>query len=460
MKRFVSIVLILAVMIGGSWAGYQFFAQAKEPQTPNWESVVVTRGTIVSTVSATGNIEPAARVLLSFKGAGRVAEVLVQEGQVVKAGDILARLETAELQLALAQAETGLSISQAQLSRLQNTKASESDVAAAQAALASAQAAYQELLKGPSEDELSAASGTVERSRLIRDQAQAAYDQVAHMPNVAMLPQSMQLQQATLDLSLAETNYRLAVRGPTEAQKSAARAQVAQAQASLDRLLKGPAAEDLEIARAQVRQAEGALEQARLALAGAELAAPFDGVVSTLNAKAGELTSGALPALELADLSGFHITVNVDEIDVGAVAVGQEATISLDALSDLELSGHVASIAPTASLQTGVISYGLRIDIDPSDAPLRSGMSATARIIAAQATDVLILPNRLIRLDRSEGKAYVDRLEGGVPVRVEITLGMRNEQQSEILAGLNEGDEVVLVQVGSLDQLRQTFGPQ
>jgi HlyD family secretion protein len=460
MKRFLIVCLVLAVVIGGSWFGYQRFAQAKEPEAPDWETVVVTRGTIISTVSATGNIEPASRVLLSFKSPGRVADVLAQEGQEVKAGDLLARLEAAELELALAQAETGVTISQAQLSRLENSRPSASDVAAAEAALASAQAAYQELLAGPGKDELDAARGTVERALLVRDQAQAAYDQVAHLPNVGMLPQSLQLQQATLDYSLAETNYRLAVKGPSEAQKSAARAQVAQAQASLDRLQQDPAAEDVQIARAQVDQAGVGVEQARLALAGTELRSPFDGVISALNVQAGELTSGALPAVELADLSGFHITVNVDEIDVGAVAVGQEASITLDALADLELAGHVSSIAPTASLETGVISYRLRIDIDPSDAPLRSGMSATARIIAAQATDVLVLPNRLIRLDRSNGKAYVDRLEGGVPVRVEIIMGMRNEQQSEIVSGLQEGDEVVLQQASSLDQLRQTFGPQ
>lgn len=457
MKRSVIIILILAAIIGGGLYGYRLYAQ-EEPETPEFETMVVERGTILSTVSASGTIEPEARVLLTFKGSGRVAEVLVQEGQAVRAGQVLARLETDELELALARAEAGLAISRARLAQLE-AGPDPSELAAAEAALASAQAAYRELLQSPSEDELKVARGNVERARLALEQAQAAYDQVAHLPNVAMLPQSLQLQQATLEYELAQANYRIATRGPTEAQKMAALAQIAQAQATVDRLKKGASPEELEVARAQVRQSEVAVEQARLALEGATLTAPFDGVVTAVNVKAGELTSGARPAFELTDLSRFHIDAHVDEIDIGAVEVGQRANISLDALPNVQLGGRVVAIAPTATMETGVISYRVRIDIDPSDAPLRAGMSATARIITARAENVLMVPNRFIQIDRENDKAYVERVEGGIPVRVEIQIGLRNEQQSEVVAGLKEGDVLALRQVSSLERLRQSFGP-
>ena len=458
MKRFVIIVLILAVIIGGGLYGYRLYAQEKQPEAPDFETVVVERGTILSTVSASGTIEPEAQVLLSFKSAGRVAEVLVQEGQEVRAGDVLARLETAELELALAQAEAGLAISRARLAQAE-AGPDPSELAAAEAALASAQAAYRELLKGPSEDELKVAQGNVERARLALEQAQAAYDQVAHLPNVAMLPQSLQLQQATLEYELAQANYRIATRGATEAQKAAALAQIAQAQATVDRLKKGASPEELEVARAQVRQSEVALEQARLALEGATLTAPFDGVITAVNIKAGELASSARPAIELTDLSRFHIDVYADEIDIGALRVGQQANISLDALPDVQLTGRVVAIAPTASVETGVISYRVRIDIDPTEAPLRAGMSATANIITARAENVLVVPNRLIQIDRQNDKAYVERVEDGVPVRVEVQIGMRNEQQSEILAGLEEGDVLAIRKMSTRERLRQSLGP-
>jgi HlyD family secretion protein len=457
MKRFLIITVVLVVVVGGSLYGYEVLGQAKEPPPPDYDTMVVQRGTVVSTVSATGSIEPEARVVLSFKSAGRVTEVLVEQGERVQAGDLLAHLEDAELRLALAQAEVGVTISKAQLEKAQ-VEPNASDLAAAEAALASAQAAYRELLKGPGEDELAMANGNVERARLARDQAQAAYDLVSHLPNVGMLPQSLQLQQATLEYELAQVNYRLSTRGATDAQLMAAQAQVAQAQASLDRLRQGLSDEDLSIAEAQVRQAEVAVEQARLTLEGTRLVAPHDGVVTAVNVRAGELTAG-MPAFEMTDLSRFHITVNVDEIDIGALDVGQEATVSLDALPDAEISGRVTSIAPTANLATGVISYQVRIDLDPTAARLRAGMSATASIITARADGALIVPNRLIQVDRANDRAFVERVEDGLPVRVEIRMGMRNEQQSEVTAGLQEGDVLAIRQASSLDRLREAFGP-
>jgi len=106
-----------------------------------------------------------------------------------------------------------------------------------------------------------------------------------------------------------------------------------------------------------------------------------------------------------------------------------------------------------------VISYRLRIDLEPTNAPLRSGMSAMASIITARADNVLVVPNRLIQIDRQNDRAYVERVEEGLPVRVEIQIGMRNEQQSEVVAGLEEGDVLAIRQVSSLEQLRETFGP-
>ena len=88
--------------------------------------------------------------------------------------------------------------------------------------------------------------------------------------------------------------------------------------------------------------------------------------------------------------------------------IGQQASISLDALPETELAGEVTSIASKANLVTGVISYQMRIDIDPTDAPLRVGISATASIITAIAEDALVVQNRLIEIDRENDRAYVE----------------------------------------------------
>ena len=134
MRRVVIILIVLAVLVGGSLLVFRYTSQAKEPPAPDYEVIKVDDGDMISTVSATGTIQPEDDVSLIFKAAGRVGEVLVKEGDSVTAGQVLARLETSDLDLAQAQAEIGLSISQAQLAKLKDA-ASESDVAAARAAV-------------------------------------------------------------------------------------------------------------------------------------------------------------------------------------------------------------------------------------------------------------------------------------------------------------------------------------
>lgn len=484
MRRIVPIVGVLALVVGGSLGIYYFTSQAKEPAAPDYETLQVSRGNLVSTVSATGAIEPEGQVSLIFRGAGRVGEVLAREGDAVTAGQVLARLESDDLDLALAQAETALVISQAQLERLR-TPVDEVDVAAAaaavasaeasvesaQAALASAEAASRDLQTGASEDQKRAAAATLERARVVRDQAQAAYDQIAGQPNAGMMPQSLQLQQATIDYETAAANYRIATAQATAAQLAAARAQIAQAkaaaaqaqaslaqaQSNLAKLRRGPNDSDLAIAEAQVTQGELSVQQARLSRTNSELVSPADGTVTELNIAVGELPSAGRPAAVITDLSRFHINIDVDEVDIGKLQQGQAVRVTLDALPDAQLLGHIDSIAPTPTSSGGTVSYQVNVVIDESNVDLRSGLSATASVVTQELQDVLIIPNRSIQIDRSTGRAYVEKLVDGVPTRTEVQLGARNEQFSQVLGGLNEGDALAIRTGTGLERLRTTM---
>jgi HlyD family secretion protein len=146
--------------------------------------------------------------------------------------------------------------------------------------------------------------------------------------------------------------------------------------------------------------------------------------------------------------------VLVDEIDVRLVEEGQPVSIIVDALPDDELTGRITEIAPTAENIDGVVAYQVTIVPDPTDAPLRAGMSATAVITTTQMDNALTLPNRFIQLDRDTGQAYVYRLENGQPVLTEVRLGLRNERSSQILDGVVEGDEVALIAESQQQQLR------
>lgn len=483
MRRILITLLLLALLGAGGWFGYQQYQQRQAEQTalPTYETVAVQRGTIASTVSATGNIEPEAQVSLTFRSAGRIDKVLSSPGQTVEAGQVLAELETTELTLALAQAKISQEISEAQLAKLETPPSAEdiaaaqaavvvaqTNVASAEAALASAQAGYRQLLAGPSAAQQTVNLAQVRQAEANLKQAQQAYNEVKNQPNIGMLPQSAQLEQATVSFEVARAQAALTEEGPDQAQVAGALNQIAQAQSGLRQaqssvitaqnnlrtLLDGPNVEDLRIARAQVRQAELNALQAQYSLTNGQLVAPFHGVVSQVNIRQGELSGGQLAAIVLTDVDQFHMTVLVDEIDVRQIAVGQAARLSVDALPDHDLTGRVTEISPVANDVAGVIAYEVTIVPDPSDAPLRAGMSATAIITTAQVDNVVLLPNRYIQLDRETDQAFVYRLVNGAPALQEVELGLRNERESQILAGLTDGDSVALITASSGERLR------
>ena len=468
--RRILIVLIVVAIVGvvGVWVYRNYYAQAQEPQEER-EEVVVEAGTLTSLVNATGTILPEKQTTLSFKTPGRVAQVLVEEGQVVEAGEELARLEgddlefaVAQARLAVTQAELALASAQAQLLRAQRP-AADYDLAAAEAALESAKATYRKLLAGPSEEEIQVARANLDQARVSLDQAQAAYDQVADRPDVALLPQAAQLQQATIAYNVAKANFELTMREPSEAEIASARSAIEQAQASVKRLQEGASDEDLLVAQLAVEQAQASLDQARLSLAQAEhnleatvLTAPHDGTVTLVGVKEGEM-SGGQPAFVLTDLSGYHVDVIVDEIDIGRVQEGQAVTITLDALPGETLGGHVDRIAETAQLDSGVVTYKVTVNLSPDPAPLRAGMTANVDIVTERRQDVLLVPNRFVRIDRATGQAFVDKAVGEGIQSVEIQIGLRDETYSEVLAGLEEGDVVVLIKQSSREQLQRAM---
>jgi HlyD family secretion protein len=461
--RILALIAVVVTVVGcsapqGASGIRGIFGGAGGAAEPDYEVVVVKRGDIASTVSATGTVLPEREAALSFQLSGTIADVPVELGDEVEAGQLLAQLDTTDLDLALQQADIALRQAQIQMRQLDEGP-SASDLAAAEAALTSAQAAYEQLLKGSDKDQLAAARASVEQARVALEQAQQAYDKIKDVPGAGMLPQSQQLQQATINYETAQAQYRVTARGANQAQLAQAQAQIAQAQAALDKLKKGATTEQQEIAQAAVDQAQVAQEQARRRLVNTRLTAPWSGVLTAVNAVQGTLAQPGAPAFQLADLSRFHIDVQADEVDIANLAEGQPVTIEVDALPDQKLTGAVASIAPTAQIgATTGTTYKVRIDIDPTDLALRAGMSATATITSSARDNVLLVPNRAVQRNRESGRTFVERLVEGVPQQVEIRLGLRDEQQSEVRAGLEEGDEIAIRKVSSLQRLQDSFG--
>ena len=487
MKRLLIAVIVIAVIGAAGWFGFQQFQERRAAldEQPSYETVTIERGSISSTVSATGSIEPEAEIALSFRASGRVEQVLVSVGQPVEVGQLLAQLDVTDAALALEQADVSLQITRAQLDKLEkppsdsdiiaaqaNVTVAQASVASSEASLASAQASYRQLLAGASAAELAVQEAQVRQAAVNVRQAQSAYDQIKTAPDAGASSQAVQLEQTTISYEVAQAQLVLTQEGADEAQIAASLAQIAQAelgvrqarsnllvaQDTLNALLEGPGAEDLEISRAQVRQAELSKLQAEVSLNSSMLYAPINGVISQVNLRQGELYGGsALPAIVLTDLNSFHMTVLVDEIDVRQVQIGQTVRLSLDALPDADIAGQLTKVSPTARDVGGVVAYEVEIVPDTTDAQLRAGMSATAIITTAQVDNILRVPNRYIQLDRESGRAFVQKIISGVPTLQEIEMGLRNDRFTQVLAGLGDADEIALIRTSSEDQLRSAI---
>ena len=149
------------------------------------------------------------------------------------------------------------------------------------------------------------------------------------------------------------------------------------------------------------------------------------------------------------------MTVGVDEMDVGWLAVGQTAQVTLDALPDVEITGRVERIAPAATVDAGgVVYYDTIIELDPTDVAIRADMTANVTIVVEELTDVLMIPTWVVRVDDA-GQTYVNQQVGDEIVRVDAELGVRHGGFAQVLNGLSEGDEAIWVQESSFG-----FGPQ
>jgi HlyD family secretion protein len=419
-------------------------------------------------VTASGRIEPEARVDLTFETPGRVAEVFVEEGDRVDPGDALARLDTDQLELQVAQAQAALASAEAQLAQLlagpraREVEQAEANLRAASAQLSAAEANRDQVASGPTQAEIASARAGVAQADTAKEIAQDAYDRIEE-EGTKKEQANYDLYTAKQELAAAEAQLEDLMTGPDEDELRAAQANVAAtaaqrdaSQAQLDQLLAGSTEEEIAEAEAQVDQARVALALAELSLRTATLRAPSGGVVSEINLTPGEMSPTRQPPIVLLDGSAFHMTIGVDELDVSRLREGQDAEVTIEALPEATVTGTVTSIAPIAATESGVVSYDVVIDLAATDVPLRADMTASATILVAELTDVLKIPTWVVRVDRDTGQTFADRRVGDEIERADVELGARYEGIAQVLSGLSEGDEIVRLE----DSTVFDFGPQ
>lgn len=446
-KKRIFMTLGTVVLIG---LGVTFFANRSQTSSTaaQTETGQVTRATLSSVIESSGSTSPENSITLSFGASGTVDKVNVQLGDLVKQGDVLAEIDTTDLELEVAQAEQAYLSQQATYSMTVNPDPAE--VAAAKLSVSNAAAAYQlaqQKYQVNSTDSVMLSCNNLDNLKKTYDDAVTAYNnyvsdwRVQVNGTAEISQQKSQLDRAKAAYEQGVISCNLAKSSVNDTGIKSAYASLVQAQADLNNLL-NPSDRTLTAAKVQLEQAELTLEEAKQQFEEAKIVAPFDGMVTDVTTIVGGSSSGA--AIELTDVGQYHVDVLVDETEIGQVQAGQRANITFGALPDVTVTGEVVRIDPAGTVSNGVVNYLVRIDLDSTEAALRSDMTANVQMILDTHTDVLAAPGTAIRSD-STGGYYVNVVgTGGTAQRVPVTTGYTDGSLTEISGEVQEGQTVYL----------------
>jgi HlyD family secretion protein len=283
---------------------------------------------------------------------------------------------------------------------------------------------------------------------------------------VTLLKAQMQVRQTEQKLADAQEGLAEAQSGADALDLAAAQQAVAQAESDVAAaqeartdLDAGADAVKLAAAQADVDKKRLAVAEAEADLAGATLVAPFSGTVLETQAKAGDRISANSPILTIANMDGLQVVASVDETTIRQIAAGQAAQISFDAFPGQTFSGEVLSVPLQGTLQGGVMVYDVPVSLQGAEAlPLLVGMTANVAIDVGQAQNALLVPSMAVQTVGGLAQVLVPNASDPAnPVAVPVQVGLSNGTYTEIVRGLNAGDQVV-VQLSSASADQFGFG--
>lgn len=384
------IVVAFVVLIAGAIVAFSHGSSKIDPS----KLAKVEKGDLAKSVVATGKVEPITKVEVKSKASGIVKKLFVEYGDRVKKGQPLAQLDKIEI-------EAGVEQSRASMD-------------AAQANLASSKADYERAkvdAEGPDVPLL-----------------KRSYDRALQMQKDGVVSMSA--------LDDAEKEYRLAVN-----KQNVARAQMLVLEARIAQ------------ARAQVAQDAANLKQLEEQLNYTDIVSPIDGIILSRDVEMGDavssilvLGSGATLVMTLGDTSQVYVKGKVDESDIGRVYLGQPARIKVESFKDKTFNGVVTKISPMGVEKDNVTTFEVRVSIQNPGGELKAEMTANAEIILEEHKSVLQIPEGAIIYDKDRNASVeVPDPKGKDGQRkVTINIGISNGAKTEVLKGLNEGDQVIL----------------
>ncbi|GJL78215.1 MAG: secretion protein HlyD [Nitrospinaceae bacterium] len=402
-------VLLLAIYLLSSSSN----SNDSEP-TVGFKTTEVLKGDLAVKISATGVVEPNFKVEVKSKASGEVLKFPFEEGDKVKKGALLLQLDKSDEQRNVAKANAEKSSSLAKLHKaetallLQETKY-ETDLQKARSGVQAAAANLQE-----SEDKLNRQKDLFEKKFASQETLDAA--QTAYTVNKENLIQAEAQLQVAID-----SVYDITMKK-----------------------------NEIELARADVERSEIALDEAQERLDETEIFAPISGVIMQKLVEEGQIiasgisnVSGGTPLATIADMSRLFIIADVDETDVGVVKLDQNVTLSADAFPEQTFQGKVRRIAPQGIVENSITIFKVKIEVLGSGKNiLKPMMSANIEIVTESVKDALYISRGAVR--KEDGVSFVVISENGVPRKVPIETGIENAIYTEVISGLEPGQEAIL----------------
>lgn len=407
-KYRVLLILLLVVAVGA--AAFWFNQNRNANAESTYQTTAIERGKLTATIGATGTVRAKQTAVLVWQANGMVDTVNVKVGDNVPSGFVMAFLSKSSLPQSIILAEADLASAQKTLDDVLN-----SDTARAQAAIAlrDAQAAFD--LAKKRRDGL---DGLIDITEIVTKKRNTPF-------GVIDVKETKTYKGYADKTTIAKSDEQLAL----------AKARLDDAQRTYDRLTSG---NSVEITSAQAR-----IDAAQATLNLSRVTSPLGGIVTESYPLPGDLVSAGTAAFRIDDLSSLLVDVSVSEVDINSIAIAQPVTLSFDAILGRQYNGVVVEVAQTGTVTAGVVNFKVTVELTDADSSVKPGMTAAVNITVRELTDVLLVPNRAVRL--SEGERVIYILENNQPVKKVIRLGSSSDTMSVLASGdVQEGDAVIL----------------
>jgi HlyD family secretion protein len=395
-----AIAAALALAAGAALLAWpRVFPARAGREGPAYTTVKVQRGDIQATVAASGQLQPSSITTIrpdSNMPTRKLVAIYVTEGQAVRAGQALAAIDGSGLDLDLASATANLASQRAKLANLEAR---------------------------PADLDRTQADGDLAQAKATLDAAQEGYDSAKLLSDRDLVAKS-QLSDAERQLAVAKLRY-------ANAQLSWANVH-AQSQTDV-----------LQAQEAAVAQAQSDLQKSQLIFDSATIRTPVAGVVAELTVNVGDLVAPATALMTVVNPDPMILEALVNENDMVMVRLGQSATITPSGYPDLRIAGRVTQIDLHAQVQSNVSVFQTAIEVPNHERSLLWGMNADAEIAVLSLGGVLTLPNGAIKT--SNGSSQVSILDEGKVTAWDIQAGPSDGTRTEVLAGLDEGEEVLIL---------------